>query len=316
MPLLGAHLSAAGGPSRAVAAAIRLGCRSLQIFLRPPGRWAAGPLSEEEADRFASLVAQAGLGGAAFAHAPYLLNLASADESLRTRSITALVEELQRAGRLGLAGVVLHPGSAGTGDREAAARRCRTALGEAIRRAGAGAARVLLEGTAGGGGHLGSTPAGLAALVPEGHSVGVCLDTAHLWGAGYDLTGAGWKRVASELEEHFGRPAPDLVHANDTNVPFGSRRDRHAPPGEGLLGEAFYRRLLGEPALAGTPVVVEIPPGEDNRLIAVALERLRGWSGGGRRPRRREDADSPRRGGGGTESSRRESRRRRTRSPV
>ncbi len=259
-------------------AAIRLGCRSLQIFLRPPGRWAAGTLSDEEVERFRSLATQADLAGAAFAHAPYLLNLASADESLRSRSIAVLAEELTRAGRLGLAGVVLHPGSAGTGDREAAAVRCRNALAEAIRTAGEGAAPVLLEGTAGGGGHLGATPAGLAALVPADHAVGVCLDTAHLWAAGYDLTAGGWERVVSELNAHFGRPMPDLVHANDTNVPLGSRRDRHASPGEGLLGERFYRRLLGDPGLVGTPVVVEIPPGKDDRLIAVALERLRGWS--------------------------------------
>jgi deoxyribonuclease-4 len=288
MPLLGAHLSAAGGPSRAAAAAIGLGCRSLQIFLRPPGRWAAGPLSDDEIERFRSLAAQAGLAGAAFAHAPYLLNLASADESLHARSIAVLAEELTRAGRLGLAGVVLHPGSAGAGDRQAATLRCRAGLAEALRTAGEGAAPVLLEGTAGGGGHLGTTPVELAALVPPGHAVGVCLDTAHLWAAGYDLSGDGWSRVTSELGAHLGRPVPDLVHANDTNVALGSRRDRHAPPGEGVLGETFYRRLLSDPALAQTPVVVEIPPGRDNRLVAVALERLHRWSerGAGRRRRR------------------------------
>lgn len=287
MPLLGAHLSAAGGPSRAAVAAIRLGCRSLQIFLRPPGRWAAGPLLDEEIERFRGLVSRAGLAGAAFAHAPYLLNLASADEALRAKSIAVLAEELVRAGRLGLGGVVLHPGSARDGDREPAELRCRTALAEAIRRAGDGAARVLLEGTAGGGGQLGATPAGLAALVPDGHAIGVCLDTAHLWAAGYDLTSDGWRRVTSELDAHFGRPAPDLVHANDTTVPLGSRRDRHAPPGEGLLGESFYRQLLRIPELAGTPVVVEIPPGKNNELVAVALDRLRGWSEREGRRRRR-----------------------------
>jgi deoxyribonuclease-4 len=279
MPFLGAHLSAAGGVARAAAAASETGCEALQVFLRAPGRWAAAPLPGEEVARFHAASGAAGLAGRCFAHAPYLLNLASADVSLRERSVGVLVEELTRAGRLGLAGVVLHPGSGGATDRRDAQTRCRDAVTAALERAGESAARLLLEGTAGAGGLLGRTPAELRLLIEDSlrPRVGVCLDTAHLWGAGYDLLHDGWDRVLDEVGEWWARPAPDLLHANDTTVELGSRRDRHAPPGQGKLGAGFFRRVLADSRCADLPMVMEIPPGEGNREVKSALRRLRRW---------------------------------------
>jgi deoxyribonuclease-4 len=253
----------------------------LQIFLRAPGRWAAAALAEDDVLRFRGAAVSGGLDGRCFAHAPYLLNLASEDRRLRERSVEVLVEELQRAGRLGLAGVVLHPGSAGQGDRDSAEARCRAAVSEAIERAGDGAATLLLEGQVGSGGQLGRTPVELARLVEptlRGARVGVCVDSAHLWGAGYDLLGDGWERVLGEVAEGWGRPLPDLLHGNDTPVELGSRRDRHAPPGEGKLGRKFFSRLLRDARCADLPIVLEIPPGDGNVLVKKALARLRRWS--------------------------------------
>jgi len=281
MARLGAHLSAAGGAWRAASCARSCGCESLQIFLRAPGRWAAAALVAEDVARFRGAAASAGLDGACFAHAPYLLNLASDDRALRDRSVAVLVEELQRAGRLGLAGVVLHPGSGGEGDRGSAEARCRSAVTEAIERAGEGAATLLLEGQAGSGGQLGRTPAELARLVEPGlrrDRVGVCLDSAHLWGAGFDLLGDGWERALGELAEHWHLAAPQLFHGNDTAVELGSRRDRHAPPGEGRLGKRFFSKLLNDPRCANLPIVLEIPPGDGNALVKKALARLRRWA--------------------------------------
>jgi deoxyribonuclease-4 len=248
MPRLGAHLSAAGGVSRAVSAAVAIGCEALQVFLRAPGRWAAAPLAQSEVARFRSAVRKAALSGLCFAHAPYLLNLASTDDELRTRSIAVLVEELGRAGRLGLAGVVLHPGSAGEGSRPEAelARLVEPRLRRKGRRA----------------------------------KVGTCLDSAHLWGAGYDLLGDGWERVLAEVGEHWGIAVPHLLHGNDTRVELGSHRDRHAAPGEGRLGRRFFRRLLADPRCASLPVVLEIPPGEGNKAVRASLRRLRSWGPG------------------------------------
>jgi deoxyribonuclease IV len=279
VPRLGAHLSAAGGVSRAIDAAGALRCRALQVFLRAPGRWAAAPLTAAETERALASPGREAVGGAILAHAPYLLNLASDSEPLRRRSIAVLVEELQRAGRLGIDAVVLHPGSARDGDRSAAESRCRAAITEAIETAGDGAARLLLEGQAGGGGQLGRTPAELAGLREAAvrARVGICLDTAHLWATGYELTAGGLTRVLDEAAEHWDGAAPDALHINDTNVPLGSLRDRHAPPGEGLLGERFYRDLLSREALAGVPMILEIPPGAGNALVRRALNRLRRW---------------------------------------
>lgn len=277
---LGAHLSAAGGAWRAAEAAPAATCDALQLFLRAPGRWAVAPPPPDEAERFARASAAAGLDGHCFAHAPYLLNLAAQDEVLLQRSCQVLVEELQRGGHLGLAGVVLHPGSAGVGgDRKVAVGRCRDTLAAAVEQAGSGAARVLVEGAAGAGGQLGVTPGELAELVAgcPRERVGLCLDTAHLWAAGYDLRGDGWLRLLDEVGGAWGQAAPDLWHGNDTPSDLGSRRDRHATPGEGQLGEEFFRLFLADDRACVAPLVLEIPPGDDNELVREALARLRSW---------------------------------------
>ncbi len=285
MALLGAHLSAAGGVSRAATAACRLACEALQVFLSAPGRWLRAVPAVEEQQRFRALATPPPLAGRCFAHAPYLLNLASDDQQLWRRSVAALVDELQAADALGLAGVVLHPGSAGRGNRREAAARCRAALAEVVSMAGDGGAALLLETLAGGGGQLGSSVGELAQLVPARQPgvtrpIGVCLDLAHLWAAGYDVGGTGWDVVMGELGDCWGLAAPHLLHGNDTPVACGSRRDRHAPPGDGVLGEAVFRRLLEDPRLAATPFVLEIPPGRGNQLVAAALARLRSWRAG------------------------------------
>jgi len=280
---LGAHLSATGGVWRAVHAASRLNLEALQVFLRPPGRWRGRAPSESDVERCSQAVARAGVRERVFVHGPYLLNPASADEDLRRRSVEVLIEELRWAGFLGLAGVVIHPGSAGSGDRVAAESRCREAIAEAVEQAGPAAAALLLEGTAGAGGQLGRNPRELAALRLPGMAgrVGVCLDFAHLWAAGYDLPADGWNRVTGELGEYWGVGAPDLLHGNDTATELGAGRDRHAPPGAGVLGEVFFRRVLQDPRLASVPMVVEIPPGEDNSEVARVMEILRRWRGTG-----------------------------------
>jgi deoxyribonuclease-4 len=280
VPFLGAHLSVAGGLWRAPEAAIATGSEALQIFLRAPGRWAARALEVDTVARFRRGLRDAGVTATCFAHAPYLLNLASNDEGLRRQSVEVLVDELVRAATLGLRGVVLHPGSAGDGDRYDAESRCRASVAEVLDRAGGRGARLILEGQAGAGGQLGRTPGELARLVDGNirRRVGLCLDTAHLWGAGYDLRGDGWPVVLAELGDSWGLVAPDLLHANDTPVALGSHRDHHAAPGEGVLGEAFYRRLLTDAALAATPIILEIPPGKNNRLITAALARLHTWA--------------------------------------
>ena len=272
-----------------MAAACAIGSTAVQLFLRAPGRWAAGALADGEVERFHA--ASGRLGGPSFAHAPYLLNLASSDDTLRRRSIATLAEELRRAELLGIAGVVLHPGSAVGGRRSQGEARCRDALRRAVDVAAAPGVPVLLEVTPGAGGQLGRTPVELGRLAPGPmrRHVGLCLDTAHLWGGGFDLLKGGWGALLDEVRDEWGLDAVRLIHANDTAVECGSRRDRHAPPGDGLLGEAFFRRMLAEERLAAVPVVVEIPPGEHNELARRVVARLRRWQ----RPPHRRGASSP-----------------------
>lgn len=220
------------------------------------------------------------LRGAAFAHAPYLVNLASEDPKLAQRSVALVADSLLLGARLGLAGVVVHPGSAGGGSRQEAVARVRQRLAEVFALAPGGTA-LLLENTAGAGGLLGARMGELYAL-GEGFwkkqkNLALCLDTAHLWAAGYDLRNGGWGQALAELAEVGLVPLLRLVHCNDTPVACGNHRDRHAPPGEGQLGEAFFAELLQDPAVADVPCIVEIPPGPKNRAVGEALLRLRGW---------------------------------------
>lgn len=279
---LGAHLSAAGGVWRAVQAAADLKLEALQVFLRPPGRWRGRAPGPDDAARLAAAQNRTVLTGGIVVHGPYLLNPASGNEDLRRRSIEVLVEELEWAGALGLNAVVIHPGSAGSGNREEAESRCRAALAEAVERAGPTASRLLLEGTAGAGGQLGRSPLELARLRDRSlaDKIGICLDFAHLWAAGYDLTAGGWERVLDELSQGWEAPSPDLLHGNDTCVDLGSGRDRHTPPGAGVLGASFFRRILEDPGLNTVPLVVEMPPGVENREVAEVMARLRAWRSG------------------------------------
>ncbi len=280
MPRLGAHLSTAGGWHRALEAAQKLGLESLQIFLQPPGRWERPPEDPEAITLFAQMMMASKVRGAVFAHAPYLVNLAAEDPKLAQRSAALVTDLLVLGSRLGLAGVVVHPGSAGRSCKQQAVARVRKLVGEILAQVPSGAP-LLLENTAGGGGLLGARVGELYALGEgfwgKAEMLGLCLDTAHLWACAYDLRHGGWEQALAELAEAGLLPRLRLVHINDTPVPLGSRRDRHAPPGEGQLGEAFFAKLLQEPSLADVPCVLEIPPGPKNGAVKEALARLRSW---------------------------------------
>ncbi len=281
-PLLGAHLSIAGGVWKAVERAVDLGCTALQIFTQSPGRWQGPPITEEAAERFRSLAAEAGLDGVTVVHTPYLINVAAPAEALWERSIGLLTEQLRRAELLGLAGVVHHPGAhTGSGVEtgiERAAEGMRRAL-DAV----PGSPPILIEVTAGQGTVLGSTMEEVGALLdrlPAGRA-GVCWDTAHLWGAGFDIVGeAGWEALWTAFQEATGRTGPDAVHLNDTNVELGSHRDRHARIGHGALGEATFARIVTDSRLTNVPMVLETPKGPDevswDREALALLRRLAG----------------------------------------
>lgn len=257
---LGLHLAVAGGLAKALAAARYMSLECLQIFAGNPRSWTQRPLDEDLAAAFALGARQAGLSPLTV-HAHYLINLASPQEELWTRSVQALAGQLQRARLLGAQAVVVHPGSHGGRGLEWGLERVAQAVDLALGQAGPGVA-CWLENTAGGGGQVGGTLSQLArlmALLP-GRPVGVCLDTAHAWAAGYDLRGPQQVgRFLARVQGLLGLERVGLWHLNDSLHPRGSRRDRHTHLGQGFLGGEAFRALVTDPRLAGAAGVMETP---------------------------------------------------------
>jgi deoxyribonuclease-4 len=257
---IGAHMSIAGGVARAVDRAVVHGCEALQIFTKNASRWIGPPIDAAEARRFRRALDRAGIAPAV-SHASYLINLATADPALRERSIAALVDELDRAYALGLLGVVIHPGARTSGTEEEAlglvADAVRTALAARPRRP----TMVLFEGTAGQGRTLGHRFEHLAFLLEQldgSPRAGVCLDTCHLVAAGYDIASAeGYDATFASFDRLVGFDRLRVFHGNDSKRPCGSRVDRHEHIGQGCLGIAPFRRMMGDRRFAGLPILIE-----------------------------------------------------------
>ncbi len=222
-------------------------------------------MGEAEAGAFRAGLGAEGVRFAA-AHDSYLINLASPDRSLRARSEEAFRAELERCHRLGLDALVSHPGHAVAGPRREALARNGAAIAEALDRS-PGPTRLLLETTAGSGSALGWRFDELAELletVPRRlrGRLGICLDTAHVHAAGYDLRNE-YDAVILELDDVIGLDRLGLIHLNDSKTALGSRVDRHEHIGKGELGDAPFRAIMTDPRLAGVPRVLETPKGDD-----------------------------------------------------
>ncbi|MFO8011794.1 MAG: deoxyribonuclease IV [Phycisphaerae bacterium] len=280
MPRFGAHLSVAGGVSRAVDRARDLGCDCLQIFVKPPQQWRFQDLDAAEIARFRAGVEEADLEPVV-AHASYLLNLASPDDALYEQSVACLLAEWDRAEALGLAGIVLHPGSHVESGEAAGLARVAQALARLARARPDRTVPVLLETTAGAGSTLGATFEHLAQVFKacaDGPPLGLAIDTCHLWAAGYDVASAeGLDATLADLDEAVGLDRLALVHANDAKGERGSRLDRHAAIGRGTIGRAGFRRIVNHPSLRHLPFILETPK-EDARgrpMDPVNLRTLR-----------------------------------------
>ena len=285
--LLGAHVSTAGGCRNAPARAAEIGAVAIQVFTKQPNRWAEVQLSDEECLAFRAGLAQHGIAFAN-AHDSYLINLATPDPLLLDRSYAAFAGELRRANQLGLDALVTHPGNATDGDVPRGLAQNADLIGRALEEAG-GPAMVLLETTAGSGRVIGSRFEELAEMIERvppavRHRVGVCVDTCHVFAAGYDLRG-DYDGVMNALADVIGLHRVRLFHLNDSATPFASRRDRHAAIGEGALGDEPCRRLMNDPRFAGVPMVLETPkelPDDPKDVVTmdrVNLARLRSYAG-------------------------------------
>jgi deoxyribonuclease-4 len=282
-PLLGVHVSVAGGVATAFARADALACGAIQIFVKNANQWRGKDLVEEEVAAFRGARRTSAVGPV-LAHASYLINLAATDRAILARSRRALTDELRRCARLGVDGLVLHPGAhLGAGEAKGIARAARSL--DAVLAAVPGATtRVLLENTAGQGSCLGHRLEHLAeirARVAAPERVGVCLDTCHAFAAGYALhEPAGYEELLAELGERIGWDAVGGIHLNDSLRPFASRRDRHAHIGEGEIGLAAFARFLGDRRLRHVPMVVETDPEDEMAGHRRDLAVLRGLLAG------------------------------------
>lgn len=262
---IGAQVSAAGGVSRAIERAIAIEAEALQIFVDPNRRYPRGPLPLEELGRLRRGLRAARIPG--YVHVPYLANVATADATLLGRSMEMVSRALVAASAARLRGVVVHPGSHLGRGFETALEGTIRALGGAWRSASV-RVPLLVENTAGAGGHLGAGPAELRALLDELEREGVrarlCLDVQHAHAAGFDLSReAGVDALMRGLRAERLARRIALVHANDSASASGSRLDRHANPGAGTIGARGFRALARVPELRRVPWILEVP-GEDH----------------------------------------------------
>ena len=257
---IGAHMSVAGGVSKAVERALVHGCEALQVFTKNANQWRGKPLDRSEIELFRRRIEETGIKPVV-SHASYLINLATTFPLLREQSIAALVDEIDRAEALGLLGVVIQPGTCTAGPDDEALRLIADAIRVAFKARPRGKTMVLLEHTAGQGRTLGHRFEHLATVVTHlrgSRRVGVCLDTCHLVASGYDIaTEAGYRDTFEQFDRIVGIDRLKVFHGNDSKRPCGSRVDRHEHIGEGCLGLEPFRRLLHDSRFAGLPILIE-----------------------------------------------------------
>ncbi len=273
--LLGAHQSIAGGVEKALERGQDAGCDTVQIFVKSPNRWASKPLAEKNVTAFKDAVAETGIWPV-FAHALYLINLATPDDNLWHKSMEALIDDLQRCEHLGLPGLVIHPGSHRGSGEEAGIARIVAAVDKVHARLPGYAVQIWLETTAGQGDYLGHSFAQLRAMIDgakEPERLGVCFDTAHAFAAGYELrTREGYETTWSEFEATLGLDRLRAIHLNDSKVELGSRVDRHEHIGQGHLGLEPFRFVVNDARFWGLPMTLETHKGPD---LAEDKENLR-----------------------------------------
>jgi deoxyribonuclease-4 len=284
---IGIHTSIAGGYLNALESAHKLGCNALQIFSASPRMWAGGPTRIPEVDATAFRARRQELGlGPLVIHANYLINLATQQTMLRTRSIQAFHDELVRAIALGAEFVVVHPGACGECKPDQAARLAVESVKQAAKNLPPTSLRILLENTAGMGTALGARLEELGEMLNalQSLAIGACLDTAHLFAAGYDIKSeAGLGSTLELIDRVIGLERIPVFHVNDSKIPLGGRVDRHEHIGKGKIGAEAFRRFLTHPRLTaiapeglpGRAFLAETPiddPGDDRRNVAALWE--------------------------------------------
>ena len=279
--LLGAHFSIAKGFEKAIYEAQRYGCTALQIFTKNASTWKERRVSPAEIERFAAVKLETGISQIA-AHTSYLINIASPEKKKYEKSHKALEQELVRAADLGIQDVVLHPGAHMDSGRVEGIGRIAACINDLYKRLPAVETRVLLETTAGQGSNLGHTFEELAAMIEKiqrKDRIGVCLDTSHIFAAGYDIRDRkSFRETVAEFDKIIGLARLYLLHLNDSKKDLGSRVDRHEHIGRGCIGPDAFKLIMTDERLQDIPKIIETPKKVDGiDWDRTNLEKLRSF---------------------------------------
>jgi deoxyribonuclease-4 len=277
-PLLGAHMSIAGGVGNAFIEGKKVNCDAIQIFTKSSRQWASKPYSKEEIEQFHINRKETGIG-TVVAHDSYLLNMGSPDAALRARSVAAFIDELERCEILGVTNLIAHPGAhVGAGELDGIKTIARS-LDEVHKACPGYTAKVTLEITAGQGSNLGYRFEQIGNMIDatrESDRLRVCFDTEHAFAAGYDIrTRDGYERTFGEFDEAIGIELLAAFHLNDSKKEFNSRVDRHEHIGKGFIGVETFRMLVNDRRFWGLPMCLETPKGPDLKEDRENLELLR-----------------------------------------
>jgi deoxyribonuclease-4 len=257
----GFHISIAGGFSKVVERAEVRGCETIQFFSRNPRGWKYGPLNNEEVREFRMAIKSSDLFPI-FLHLPYLPNVAARNSKYYRRSVHSIVDDLKRAEKLGAQYLIIHIGHRMKSSEDAAIESVSQGINQAFERV-KNSVTLLLENTAGQGTEIGYNFEQLRRIidgVQEQHQVGICLDTAHAFEAGYDLSKKeGIEKTLESFDQMVGLKRLHLLHLNDSKTPLGSRKDRHWHIGEGSIGLEGFRYLINHPSIKNLPGIMETP---------------------------------------------------------
>ena len=273
--LFGAHQSIAGGVHKSIERGKQATCDTIQIFNKSNNQWRAARLQPDDVDKFFKLIEKTGVT-VATSHTSYLINIASPDSALNEKSYKSLKEEMERCETLKIPNLVMHPGShVGTGE-ETGMNKIAENINRLFDELSDNNVTLLLEATAGQGTNLGYTFEQLAYMIDRVENkdkIGVCLDTCHIFAAGYDLVDPkGYKKTMQSFDEIVGLDRLRIIHVNDSKKEFGSRRDRHEHLGQGFIGLDGFRNIVNDKRLKKIPMILETPKGED---LTEDIENLR-----------------------------------------
>lgn len=282
MLLLGCHASIAGGYHRAIERGSELGCTALQIFTRNQLQWKSKPVEKRDIELFIEARERHQELRIVFAHGSYLLNLATQDRELRKNSLIILKEELQRCSLFSLPYLIIHPGShGGAGEREGVENviRCLTELSETVKKG----TIICIETTSGQGTGIGCCFEHLRDIVRSfpGGNIGVCIDTCHIFAAGYDLRNRKtYEAMVENFDRIVGLERLKVLHLNDSKGELGSRIDRHEHVGKGRIGKNAFAYIMQDVRFKGVPKIIETPKtGKGDEMDNANLNLLRSLAG-------------------------------------